>query len=90
MLLNSIGWIGLGSCTLAYLLLNLKYIRFDGWLFQALNLLGGAGLAIKALDFDDTPNFLANCLWLVIACFGMIKYFRNRPRNNDQEIPSNA
>ncbi|AHF14729.1 hypothetical protein NIASO_05030 [Niabella soli DSM 19437] len=82
-----IGWIGFGCCTIAYLLLNFRYIRFDGWLFQLLNFLGGAGLAIKAYDLRDLPNIFANALWGLIAVIGIVKYFKSR---RDQEIPSKS
>lgn len=85
MLLDCIGWIGLGCCAIAYLLLNIGIIRFNGWPFQVLNLLGGAGLAIKAYQLHDMPNILANGLWALIAIGGIIKYLINK---GDQEMPS--
>ncbi|OQP63902.1 hypothetical protein A3860_23515 [Niastella vici] len=85
MLLDFIGWIGFASCVIAYFLLNIGYIRFNGWPFQLLNLLGGTGLAIKAYQLHDVPNMLANGLWGLIAVGGIIKYFIKR---SDQEIPS--
>lgn len=85
MLLDCIGWFGFASCAIAYLLLNFGYIRFDRWPFQLLNLLGGAGLAIKAYQLHDVPNIMANGLWALIAVGGIIKYFINR---SGQEIPS--
>ncbi|MEX6686371.1 hypothetical protein QTN47_02640 [Danxiaibacter flavus] len=85
MLIDYIGWIGFSCCTLAYLLLNFRCIPFDGWLFQLLNLIGGAGLAIKAYNLHDGPNSSANSLWGLIAIVGIIKYFKNKM---DQEIPS--
>ncbi len=85
MLLNCIGWIGFGCCITAYLLLNFRYVRFDGWLFQLLNFLGGTGLAIKAYDLHDMPNTFANSLWGMIAIVGGIKYYRNK---QGQDMPS--
>lgn len=85
MLLDCIGWIGFACCVIAYLLLNIGYIRFDRWPFQVLNLLGGAGLAIKAWQLHDLPNSCANGLWGLIAVVGVIKYLINK---RHQESPS--
>ena len=85
MFLDCIGWIGLGCCAIAYLLLNIGYMRFDRWPFQLLNLLGGVGLAIKAYQLHDLPNMLANVLWGLIAVVGIVKYLLNK---RDQESPS--
>ncbi|MBO9621023.1 MAG: hypothetical protein J7539_18550, partial [Niabella sp.] len=74
MLSDIAGWIGFGSCTIAYLLLNFRCVRFDGWVFQGLNLIGGVGLAIKAFDLHDLPNIFANALWGLIAVIGIVKY----------------
>jgi len=68
------GWLGFILCSLAYLLLNFKIIRFDSPLYQLLNLLGGIGLVVSAYFFDDLPNLAANSLWVLIAIFGVINY----------------
>ncbi|SFC77758.1 hypothetical protein SAMN05421747_12510 [Parapedobacter composti] len=38
-----IGWLGFIFCTIAYLLLNLKTLRFDHPAYQLLNVVGGVG-----------------------------------------------
>ena len=81
-----IGWLGFIFCTLAYLLLNLKVLRFDHPIYQVLNVIGGVGLVISALYFDDAPNLAANGVWVLIALFGIIRYSKqlSRSRNNDR------
>lgn len=69
-----IGWLGFIFCTLAYLLLNLKVLRFDSTIYQILNVVGGVGLVISAFYFDDTPNLAANGIWVLIALFGIFRY----------------
>ncbi|WP_257670655.1 CBU_0592 family membrane protein [Parapedobacter tibetensis] len=73
-----IGWLGFIFCTVAYLLLNIRAIRFDGVLFQSLNVIGGLGLVISAIYFDDNPNIAANSVWMLIAVFGIIRYAKKR------------
>lgn len=69
-----IGWLGFIFCTLAYLLLNTKAVRFDSILFQTLNVVGGLGLVISAVYFNDNPNIAANSIWVLIGVFGMVRY----------------
>ena len=81
-----IGWLGFIFCTVAYLLLNLKVLRFDSPIYQVLNVIGGIGLVISALYFDDTPNLAANGIWVLIALFGVFRYSRqlSRSRRDDR------
>ncbi len=80
-----IGWLGFIFCTVAYLLLNLKVLRFDHPIYQLLNVIGGVGLVISALYFDDAPNLAANGVWVLIALFGVARYskalFKSRSRD---------
>lgn len=69
-----IGWLGFIFCTVAYLLLNVKLLRFDSTLYQTLNVVGGLGLVISAFYFDDAPNLAANGIWVLIALFGIVRY----------------
>lgn len=74
-----IGWLGFIFCTLAFLLLNLKVLRFDNPLYQVLNVIGALGLVTSAFYFDDAPNLAANGVWALIALFGIFRYSRRRP-----------
>lgn len=71
-----IGWLGFIFCSLAYLLLNLTVLQFNDRLYQVLNVIGGIGLVISACYFRDMPNIAANGIWVLIALFGIIRYFR--------------
>ncbi|MGV3763129.1 CBU_0592 family membrane protein [Parapedobacter sp.] len=73
-----IGWLGFIFCSSAYLLLNLKVLRFDSPLYQVLNVIGGIGLVISAFYFKDTPNLAANGIWVLIALFGIVRYSQRR------------
>ena len=76
-----IGWLGFIFCTVAYLLLNVRVLRFDGALYQVLNAIGGLGLVISAFYFADTPNLAANGMWVLIALFGLVRYSRKQSRS---------
>lgn len=84
------GWCGFAFCSLAYLLLNLKVVRFDSLLYQVLNILGGSGLVVSALYFNDDPNLAANIVWVLIAILGIVRYSKShsRRRDNGREIKS--
>lgn len=77
-----IGWLGFIFCSLAFLLLNLKALKFDSLPYQILNVLGGTGLVISAFYFADTPNLAANLVWVLIALFGVIRYSRQLSKSN--------
>ncbi|SEO31831.1 hypothetical protein SAMN05192574_10752 [Mucilaginibacter gossypiicola] len=73
-----IGWAGVILCTLGYLLLNLKVLKADSWLFQTLNILGGLCLATAALNAHDLPNAAANVSWMAIGMFALARQLRQR------------
>ncbi|WP_443020419.1 CBU_0592 family membrane protein [Sphingobacterium sp. SYP-B4668] len=73
----TIGWIGFIFCSSAYMLLNIRIIRFDGIVYQLLNIVGGICLVVSASFFSDIPNTAANILWVFIALFGIIRYSKS-------------
>ncbi|WP_036603627.1 CBU_0592 family membrane protein [Olivibacter sitiensis] len=75
-LVNYIGWVGMASCTIAYVLLNAKIIRYNGVLYQMMNLIGGVGLMLSAFFVRDIPNVAVNIVWCFIAFFGILRYSR--------------
>lgn len=79
-IVTGIGWIGFIFCTTAYLLLNLKVLKFDGIVYQILNIIGGIGLVVSAVYFDDNPNIAANIIWVLIALYGVATYSRRRSK----------
>ncbi len=78
-LVSIIGWIGVTFCTIGFLLLNTRTVRFDSWIYQAINVIGGLGLVTSALYFRDMPNITSNSIWVIIAMYGLLKpYFSRR------------
>jgi len=84
-LISIIGWIGVTFCTIGFLLLNTKTVRFDSWIYQAINVIGGLGLVISALYFHDMPNITSNSIWVIIALYGLLKpYLSKREEKKEQ------
>lgn len=77
-ILISIGWLGVVSCTLGYLLLSMKLVHSQSMLFQLLNIIGGLCLVVTALDNDDLPNMVANLLWMFIGVYVLGTQLRGR------------
>ena len=81
-----IGWIGVACCTIGFLLLNTKTVKFDSWIYQGINVMGGTGLVISALYFHDMPNITSNSMWIIIALYGLLKPYWKR--SDKSEIAS--
>ncbi len=74
LLITATGWLGFICCSAAFLLLNSNKITHDQLLYQVLNIIGGAGLTISAVYFNDIPNIAANAFWIIIAVFGFFRF----------------
>ncbi len=85
-----IGWLGFLFCTVAYMLLNLKVLKFNQPIYQIMNVLGGLGLVISAFYFDDTPNLASNLVWVLIALFGVIRYSSEKRKSTRRKVAGDA
>lgn len=68
-----IGWVGAVVYVMAYLLLVIKKISSDGWLYHLLNLLGAICLIVNGVVLADFPNVTVNVIWAVIAVFAIFR-----------------
>ncbi len=68
-----IGWIGAVVYVMAYLLLVLKKISSDGWLYHLLNFFGAVCLIINGMVLADFPNVAVNAIWAAIAVFAIVR-----------------
>ncbi len=74
MVITATGWLGFICCSTAFLLLNTNKLTPDQLLYQVLNIIGGTGLTISAVYFNDIPNIAANAFWIIIAVFGFFRF----------------
>lgn len=75
-LFKIIGWIGAIAYILAYLLLSLKKISSEQVFYHTLNALGGICLVINSFFFEDSPNFVVNIIWMLIALYSITRISR--------------
>lgn len=68
-----IGWVGAVVYVMAYLLLVLKKLSSDGWLYHLLNLVGAVCLIFNGVVLADFPNVAVNVIWAVIAVFAIFR-----------------
>ncbi|MFZ4261399.1 CBU_0592 family membrane protein [Sphingobacterium sp. HJSM2_6] len=80
-IVSIIGWIGVITCTLGFLLLNMRVLRFDATAYQLINMFGGICLVSSAIYFGDQPNIAANSLWVVIAIYGLVRKKKSKNAN---------
>ena len=68
-----IGWIGVFSFILAYILLIMNRLSSDRETYHILNALGGICLVVNAIALNDIPNLIVNIVWMAIALFATYK-----------------
>ena len=74
-LIEFAGWIGVISYLIAYLLLTLRILHADKLPYQALNVIGAAGLIISSVHTHDQQSIIVNVAWLLIGLGAMVKIF---------------
>ena len=62
-----VGYIGIILLLLAYYLVSTKKLDYNSFLYQALNLLGAAGLVINTVVTKSWPSVILNAIWAIIA-----------------------
>jgi hypothetical protein len=70
-----IGSIGVGLILLAYFLHTFGYIKNEGKLFFALNILGAALACYASYLINYTPFIILEAVWVVVSVAGLIKVF---------------
>lgn len=73
-----IGWVGVMSYVLAYLLLSTGTLKSDKMCYHLMNLIGAAGLVIHAIVLHDNQNLVVNAVWGLIAVFAIVCIFKRR------------
>jgi hypothetical protein len=72
---DSIGSIGVGLILLAYFLNTFGYIKNEGKLFFALNILGAALACYASYLINYTPFIILEAVWVVVSIAGLLKVF---------------
>ncbi len=80
--INVIGWIGAGGVLAAYALVSMGRVPAASYTYQALNLVGAAGLAVNTFYYMSYPSTALNIIWSLIAVYAIGKLVWAR-----QELP---
>ena len=72
-LFNTIGILGVGLVTFAYLLQQLGKLTMNDYRYLYLNLLGAIALAISLMWNWNLPSFVIQCAWVIITIYGILK-----------------
>ena len=71
-LIEIIGWLGMGLTLLAYWLISSKRLEAKSVFYQMLNLGGALGIAINAFYYRALPSLALNAIWALIAFWAII------------------
>lgn len=80
-----IGWAGAAGLLAAYALVSAKRIAGDGVVFQALNIAGGAALALNSAVNGAWPSAALNVVWVAIGAVTIFRLARRRSRQSRPE-----
>lgn len=80
--INIIGWVGAGGVLAAYALVSTGRVPAASYTYQALNLVGAAGLAANTFYYMSYPSTALNVIWALIAVYAIGKLVSAR-----QELP---
>lgn len=80
LLLDGAGWLGGIIVAVGYALVVTERIRATGRIFQILNIVGGALLAVTALYRFALPNLIINVVWIGFGAYALIAARRKATR----------
>ena len=72
-LVEVLGWYGLGTVVLAYALVSLSFVSANSYVYQLLNLNGAFGLGIVAFVKRAYQNGVLNIVWAAIAIIALLR-----------------
>lgn len=73
-----IGWMGTVLVVAAYGLLTARRLSAGGWMYQAMNLIGGLALMVNTAYYSAWPSAVLNLVWFGIGLAGLIQSRRRR------------
>ena len=68
-LVDIVGWLGVATLLIAYVLVSTKRIEGDSAIYQVLNLVGAALLIVNSFYYGAFPSVGVNVLWVGIAIY---------------------
>jgi len=71
MIIEIIGWVGMVLVLIAYGMITAKKVNSKSFLYQALNLVGAAGILVNAYYNGAYPSVALNLIWGLIAIYGL-------------------
>lgn len=74
---DGVGFIGMFTGIMAYILVSQKDIKPDRYPFHILNLLTGCFLGINALATQAFPIFIFEIFWIIVSVINMFDIRRN-------------
>ena len=72
-IVNVVGWLGMGLLISAYALVTAGRIHATGLPFQLMNLFGGAFLMVNSAWYSAWPSAALNLVWVVIGTVGLAR-----------------
>ena len=86
LLVDLLGWIGAGALLSAYALVSTGRLQGRGLAFQALNLVGAAGLLINGVYHGAWPSAGLNTVWLVVGMVALARLHATRRFDSRQAV----
>lgn len=90
---SAAGWMGTLCTAVAYALVSRQRLSADSTLFQTLNVLGGALLAVSAASSGAWPSVTSNVVWVLIgvqAVIGIQRALRKKKRGAEEAAAAPA
>ena len=78
LLIDILGWAGVGLLLAAYALVSAKKLAGDALLFQGMNMLGGALVLVNSFHYRAFPSVGVNVVWILIALWTLGRRARRR------------
>jgi uncharacterized membrane protein len=73
-----IATIGVSLLLIAFFLQNLKVLKEGGLIYLSLNLIGAAVAGYASLMISFMPFVVLECVWGLVALFGLLKLFLSK------------
>lgn len=73
LIIDILGWTGVGALLIAYGLVSLKKLEGDSPFYQILNLVGSALLMVNSTYYGAYPSVSINIAWIGIGIFALTR-----------------